>query len=272
MNVKEVKIGLQIHSVREAFAENPWETLQKIREIGYTGIELAMPEITLENKETLIETAETYKKAMEEIGLECYGVLIPWKNVQPDMLEQTIQYNQVLGSSFLVIGSVPTVFVETKEEITEVITYMQKLQKILETKGIVTGYHNHDSDFFHVIEGKTFFEHIFDAMPEDFVMLLDTGNALAAGYDTIPLLNKYPGRSSYLHIKGYSKEKGYLAYIGEDDFDWLAVIECAMKTGKARVFDIEFGQRGDYEPFERAQKGYEVVSGILQKVVMEEKR
>lgn len=271
MNVKEIKIGLQIHSVREAFAENPRETLQRVKKMGYTGIELAMPEITGENGGTLIETAKMYKKTLAEIGLECYGVLVPWRNVQPDILRRTIEYNQVLGSSFLVIGSVPTVLVETIEEITEAVTYMQKLQKIMEAEGIVTGYHNHDSDFLHVVEGKTFFEHIFDAMPEDFVMLLDTGNALAAGYDAIPLLNKYPGRSPYLHIKGYSKEKGYLAYIGEDDFDWPAVFECAMKTCKARVFDIEFGQRGDYEPFERAQKGYEVVSGILQKVVMEEK-
>ena len=42
------------------------------------------------------------------------------------------------------------------------------------------------------------------------------------------LLKKYPGRSRVLHIKWYSKEKKYLAYIGQDDFDWESVIRCAI--------------------------------------------
>ena len=66
------------------------------------------------------------------------------------------------------------------------------------------------------------------------------------------------------HVKGYSKEKGYLAYIGQDDFDWEETLRTAIKVGKSVVFDVEFGMRGDYDPFERAENGYKVVSKILE--------
>lgn len=261
--MKEIKIGLQVHSVREAFAEDPVRTLKRIKEMGYTGVELPMGSITGANEGLTSESAEFYKKALEDTGLECYGILTSWDAVQPDKLEKTIAYNNALGSPFLVIGSVPTKLVKTIDAVKESIAYMKEIQKKINSYGVVTGYHNHDSDFFHVIEGKTYFEHVFDNTPEDFVMLLDTGNAKAGGYDSIDLLRKYPHRSPFLHIKGYSEKEGYLAWIGHDDFDWEAVCECALTVGDSVVFDVEFGKRADYDPFERAQDAYRVIHRIL---------
>lgn len=265
----EYKLGIQAHSVREAFAEDPVATMKRIKEMGYTGIEIPMGAVTSMNEDLTGRTAEFYKKALEDNGLECYGLLTSWENVRPENIEKTIQYNKEIGSPFLVIGSVPEKLVKTMDDVDKTIEYMKEVQKKINAEGIVTGYHNHDSDFFNVIEGKTFFEHIFDNTPEDFVMLLDTGNAKAAGYDAIELLNKYPGRSPFLHIKGYSEKEGYLAYIGQDDFDWEKVIECSLKVGKSVVFDVEFGQRGEYDPFERAESNFKVVKNILEKLTKE---
>lgn len=261
--MKKIKIGLQVHSVREAFAEDPVSTLKRIREMGYTGVEIPMGAITEANEGLTAESAEFYKKALEEAGLECYGMLTSWEAVQPEQLEQTIAYNNALGSPFLVIGSVPTQLVDTMEKVEQSIAYMKEVQKKINSYGVITGYHNHDSDFFHVIGGKTYFEHVFDNTDPDFVMLLDTGNAKSGGYDSIELLQKYPHRSPFLHIKGFSAREGYLAWIGQDDFDWKEVCQCALTVGDSVVFDVEFGKRGDYDPFERAQDAYRVISRIL---------
>ena len=261
--MSNIKIGLQAHSVREAFAENPVETIKKVKEMGYTGLEIPMGAITDLNEGLTKNSAEFYRKALENEGLECYGILTSWENVLPEALEETIKFNKEMGSPFLVIGSVPVDLVHTKEDAFKAINYMKEVHKIITAEGIACGYHNHDSDFKNVIEGKTFFEYVFDNTPEDFVMLLDTGNAKAGGYDAIELLKKYPGRSPFLHIKGYSEEKGYLAYIGQDDYNWKDLIECALKVGNSTVFDIEFGKRGDYDPFERAENGYKVVKALL---------
>lgn len=264
--MKEIKLGLQLYSVREAFAEDPIKTLKRVKEMGYTGVEFPMGAITDANEGLTDQSAAFYKNALEEIGLECYGILASWRHLQPDTIQETIKFNKEVGSSFLVIGSVPTELVSNIDDAKKEIAYMRELHKMLNAEGIVTGYHNHDSDFFNVVEGKTFFEHVFDNTPEDFVMLLDTGNARAGGFDSIELLKKYPGRSPFFHIKGHSDKDGYLACIGQDDFDWEKVIDCAINIGGAKVFDIEFGQRGDYDPFERAETSLNVIKGILEKM------
>ena len=169
--MSKIKLGIQAHSVREAFAEDPIGTMKKIKAMGYTGVEIAMGSITSMNENLVDNSAEFYRKALEETGLECYGLLTSWENVQPENIEATIKFNKDMGSPFLVIGSVPPKLVSTKEEVESVVSYMKEIQKIINKEGIVTGYHNHDSDFTNVIDGKTFFEHVFDNTPDDFVML-----------------------------------------------------------------------------------------------------
>lgn len=253
-----VRVGLQIHSLREDFAEKPAETLARIAEMGYEGVEFTLGSIRSD--------PARFRELLAANGLACFGCLTGWQDVQPESIAETIACNRALGSPFIVIGSVPTKLVSTPAEVGQVIAQMGVVQRAIQAEGFATGYHNHDSDFTHVVGGKTFFEQVFDATDEDFVMLLDTGNALAAGFESIPLLEKYPRRSPFLHIKGFSQEKRYLAYIGEDDFDWPAVIRCAIAVGGARTFSIEFGARGDYDPYERAQTSLNRVRAYLEAV------
>ncbi|MDX9981660.1 MAG: sugar phosphate isomerase/epimerase [Lentisphaeria bacterium] len=252
----QVRVGLQIHSLREDFAEKPAETLARIAAMGYEGVEFTLGSIRRD--------PAYFRELLTANGLACFGCLTGWQDVQPESIAETIACNRALGSPFVVIGSVPVKLVSTPGEVDDVLARMALAQRTIQAEGFATGYHNHDSDFFHVVGGKTFFEQVFDRTSDDFVMLLDTGNALAAGFESIPLFEKYPHRSPFLHIKGYSQAKGYLAYIGEDDFDWPAVIRCAIATGGARTFSVEFGARGDYDPYERAQTSLNRVRTYLE--------
>lgn len=260
--MESIKIGLQLHSVREAFGENPTEALKKVKEIGYAGVEFVLAP----GAEPSLEQAVGYKNALAETGLECYGVLVSWGHVQPDKLSGLIAYNKALGNHFLIIGDVAVDYIDTMEKVQGVVAYMKEIQRVLRGHDMTVGFHNHAFDFMHVVEGKTFFDHVLENTDKDFGMVLDTGNAMDGGYDSIELLQKYPGRSRVLHIKGYSKEKKYLAYIGQDDLDWDAVIRCAIETGGSRILNVEFGQRGDYEPFERATVSFDVVNRILKEI------
>lgn len=253
--MNHIGVGLQIYSVREAFAEDPVSTLKRVAGMGYEGAEFTLGMFK--------DNPETLKGTLADTGMACFGCLTGWNDVQSECIGKTIACNRAFGSPFIVIGSVPTQLVSTPEDVRNAVRRMREIQKIMEEEGFLTGYHNHASDFTNVVDGKPFFEHVFDNTPESFVMLLDTGNALAGGYESIPLLEKYPNRSPFLHIKGYSKEKEYLATIGEDDFDWPAVIRCAIETGAARTLSVEFGKRGDYDPFERAKTSLDRVRAYL---------
>lgn len=261
--MKNVKIGIQAYSLMPEFLADPEKTLAAIREMGYTGVEFPMFMLNRSGEKFKSKPASYFKELLDNAGLECYGLLASWVDVQPDTLQTTIEYNKALGSPFLVIGSVPREKVTNIDEAKAAIAYMLEIKDVIKAAGFDTGYHNHDSDFFNVIEGKTFFEHIFDNTPDDFVMLIDTGNAHAGGANSAELLKKYPGRSPYFHIKGYSQKEGYLAYVGKDDYDWKELCDLAINVGGAKIFDIEFGSRGDADPFEKAKTERDVIYDIL---------
>ena len=242
-----IKLGIQLHSLREDFAADYKKTLTEIRGMGYEGVEFTIGQI---NGAGI--TPEACAAAVKEAGLECFGLLCGWKDVQPENIAAAIDFNRRLGSPFLIIGSISPALVPDKEAVDRAIEVMKQAAEQIHAAGFETGYHNHDSDFTHVVDGKPLFMHIFDATPDDFIMLLDTGNAMAGGYEPTGLLEKYPHRTKFLHIKGYSQEKGYLAYIGEDDLDWPKIIHTARVVGGALTFSVEFGKRGDYDPKERA--------------------
>ncbi len=261
--MSKLKLGLEAYSVREAFQADPLDTLKRIKEMGYKGVEMTLSLLKSRGEGVEPLPISFYKDALAEVGLECYGILTSWADVQEENIESTIAIGRELGSPLLAIGSVPLKLIATAEEAKAAILRMQEVSEIMRAEGFIMGYHNHESDHKHVIEDKSFFEHVFDNLDDDFIMFLDTGNAAAGGADPIELIMKYPNRSPYLHVKGYSAAEGYLAYIGRDDIDWNKLIDVAVKVGGARVLDVEFGKRGDYDPFERAKNGFDVVNAII---------
>ena len=257
------KLGIQLHSLREDFKADPARTLYAIREMGYSGVEMPIGSVTALREGLAEEGAGFYRRLFAEADLECYGVLSSWDLVQPEVLDRTIEFNLELGSPFLVIGAVPEPLITTEADADRAIAYMNELHERITAAGLITGYHNHASDFTNTPGGYSFFERVFSHTPEEFVMLLDTGNALAGGGDCYALLEKYPHRSPFFHLKGYSAEKDYLADIGEDDLDWPRLLRMVYEVGGARTVSVEFGKRGDYIPMERAAKAYCTVSRLL---------
>lgn len=261
--MKDVKIGIELYALMPEFGKDPEGTLAKIKEMGYTGVEFPMFMLRSKDNPNDRKPAAIYREMLKKAGLECYGLLVSWIDVQQDTIDGTIEYCKELGSPFLIIGSVPRDNVPDLESANKAIDYMFELQKKINAAGLPTGYHNHDSDFTNVIEGKTFFEHIFDRAPEDFIMLLDTGNAHAGGANSFELLKKYPHRSPFFHIKGYSEAEGYKAYVGRDDYDWNELLDLAINTGDAKIFNIEFGTKEDIDSWERAKFSIDAVLDVM---------
>ena len=74
--------------------------------------------------------------------------------------------------------------------------------------------------------------------------------------DPIELIKKYPGRTEIAHFKGYSSELKYVTPVWKAEIDSDELIRTLVEDGKAQKFSIEFGARGDYVPFERAEQSY----------------
>ena len=247
MKIDNVKIGLQIWALREDFEQAPLETLRKIKEMGYSGVELNLAKFN--------RSIDEYKEMLDETGLECYGLLTSLDSMTDEQMPSLVEACRKLGTNNVIIGSISLDKIkESTDALNETIEFLNSSHTKLLERGIRSGYHSHDGDFKYCVGDKSFYEYVLDNTPESFMMVLDTGNCVAGGGDPLALIKKYTKRTAILHAKGYSEENKYLTPVWEATCGLDEIIDAAIKIGCTEYFDVEFGARGDYCPTERAKK------------------
>ncbi len=256
--MKKINLALQQYSVREDFDRDPIGTMKEVKAMGYDGMEL--------NLWTLKEEPEFYREGLEKHGLKCFSTMEDWRYLGEDYLPKKMDACKRLCSEVLVIGMVEKERLETDPDYPDqVIARMNDLTGILRDHGIRTGYHSHDIDS-KKINGKAFYEMIMEQTPQEFQMIMDTGNTQGGGDDPLTLLKKFPGRTPLFHLKGYNDETKYLTPLWESSLDWDAVLTQALDHCGTETLVVEFGKRGEYDPMERAEKSLLWLKKQLQKM------
>ncbi|MEG0230211.1 MAG: hypothetical protein RR640_06370, partial [Oscillospiraceae bacterium] len=104
--------------------------------------------------------------------------------------------------------------------------------------GFNFGYHAHAIDF-RDVEGQTPWDMIISQMPKDFIMQLDTANALCAKLDPVKILEKYPNMSKTLHYKPFSNITQYDSMICEDDLNWEEIVRATKEISSCEYIIVE---------------------------------
>jgi len=258
--MEKLKLGLQIWSVREDFAEKPVETLEKIAQIGYQGVELLY-----EPRYIPVREPEFYAQALADAGLECYSIMMDWGELQPNVLDSRLEYCKKLPCDTVTLGSLNLKpFADDPNYSSFMLDFVKRTADKIRAAGFKTGFHNHDKDNLTLVDGKTsFFDFLFENITEDFMLNIDTGNAQGGNADPIELVKRYPHRSEIAHFKGYSAENTYVTPIWESEIDVDALIDTLVNVGDTKILSVEFGRRGDYVPMERAEQSYQWLSAKL---------
>ncbi len=257
--MKKYPIAIQIHSLREDFAEDPLGTFKMIKEMGYDGVELLAG--------ACFDEAEKMRGYLDEVGLVCYSAMCGIDDIVPGKIEKAADALITLGAKSLVVGSVR--FDKLKEDESyadECVKLMVEANEYLKSRGIRSGYHAHDGDYLNKVGDVPFYEYVFMNTPEDFGMTIDTGNMMAGGGDPIECIKKFPGRAPVVHVKGYGKELGYTTPVWKSELDWDEFFTVARDIGKAETFYIEFGARGEYTPVIRATLSCKWLESWLEKL------
>jgi sugar phosphate isomerase/epimerase len=184
--------------------------------------------------------------------------MMDWKELQPGVLEEALEYCKKLPCDCVVIGSLHLGPLAEQPDYDQfLLNFVKTAAETIRAAGFKTGFHNHDKDHFNkVSDGRTFFEFLFDNIKEDFMLMIDTGNTMGGGADPIELVKRYPHRTEIAHFKGYSAENTYVTPVWEAEIDGEKLLDTLLYDGDAKVLSIEFGRRGDYIPFERAARSY----------------
>lgn len=224
-------IALQLYSVREDCRKNFKETLEKVAEMGYEGVEFAG---------FYGWSAEKLRDLLDDWGLKIAGAHIGIDSLLGENFEKTIKFHRTLGNKYLIVPGLPENWRNSRDAWLRTAKTFNELAGKLKIYDMRIGYHNHTVEF-QRFNSETGWDLFFKNTVSDVIMQLDTGNAMHGGLSNSDLLNilrRYPGRAITIHLKEYSSKERY-ALIGEGEVDWKNILRTCETIGGTEWYIVE---------------------------------
>ena len=243
--VPNIPIGLELYSVRNELSKDTMGTLDGVAKMGYQVVEFFAPYY-----QWTPDYAKEVRKKLDGIGLKCNSTHNGPVSFSADGIGKALELNQILGSRYIVMASAGRVV--GADGWKKVADTLNSGNDKMKAQGIHAGYHNHAAEW-KAVDGKVPMEILAANTDKSIMLQFDVGTALEEGRDPVEWINSNPGRIRSLHLKEWSKEKGYKCLLGEGIGPWKKIFAAAQKVGGVEYYLIE--QEGsDFPEMETAAK------------------
>ena len=218
------QMAVQLYSARdligtpERFAQNHEYVLERLAQMGYTGVEAASYE---SGKFSGMEPQE-FRKAINDAGLELVSshasrILSQKEFAENDLTaaltwwDTCIEAHKKAGIPRLVMSWVPQL--NSEKELEVMAQYLNAIGRKCNEAGIRFGYHNHDQEY-RQVGGTTMMDYFLaNTDPENVFFEMDVYWTVVGGQSPVEYMEKYPGRFEVMHIKD-KKEIGQSGMVG----------------------------------------------------------
>ena len=195
-------IAVQLYSVRNELREDFRGTLEKVKAMGYDGVEFA----------GLFDHApEDVRQMCAEIGL----IPISAHRSYADLAEApdaTFATYAKIGTPYIAIAAVSEEYRPGHEKFEESIGSIRALGEKAKKYGLQLLYHNHDFEFAKV-NGSYGLDILYREIPAEILKTeIDTCWVAVAGEDPAAYVRKYAGRAPLVHLKDFWGEKAENMY------------------------------------------------------------
>lgn len=216
-----MKIAVQVYSVRDNANENLKETLKKIKEFGYDGVEFAG---------LCGHTPSEVKAMCDELDLVPISAHVSYQEMMQDKRGVLSAYASI-GCKYVAIPYLTEDLRPGTEGFSEVIKNAKELGKIAKELGMTLLYHNHDFEF-QKIDGEYALDILYKEVPKECIETeLDTCWVKVGGEDPAKYIEKYSGRTPLVHLKDYVGGK-------TDNMYELIGIESEKKEPEEKAFEF----------------------------------
>ena len=224
-------IAVQLYSVRQECQRDLDAALEQVAAMGFEGVEFA-------GYFKYVERASELKSRLDALKLKAAGTHIRLGTLQGDALKSTIDFHQTIGCRFLIVPG-DTAFTDPEKSKALADTFNQ-LAATLKPLGMACGYHNHVGEF-RKDGDKTYWDLFAERTGPDVILQQDCGWTLAAGFDPVAYIRKYPGRTRTTHFKPMVREgeTGKKAILGQDSADWSAIYAACTSVGGTEWVVVE---------------------------------
>ena len=223
-----IPVAVQLYSVREDAKNDLAGVLKAIAKMGYDGVEFAG---------FYGHDAKSVRAMLDEYGLKAAGAHVGINTLMGDELAKSIEFHQTIGNSFLIVPGLDHHYTTTRAGWLNAAHILNDVAKQLAPHGMKTGYHNHWVEFAE-LEGELPWDTFFGNTDPAVIMQFDTGNALVAGADAAPFIERYPGRALSVHLKEHADQNS-TALLGEGDVPWTYILDLCERIGGTQWYVIE---------------------------------
>ena len=273
--MSDLKIGLQLYSVRDKMEKDMDATLKAVKEMGYDCVEMAG---------YFDKSAEEIRAMLDKYGLECISAHQGLPFYEEKGVEGA-EFVKKLGAKYSVIP-----WYEKEEfhnDLNEQIELFERMGKFLKDNGLQMLYHNHDFEFV-PINGELIIDQLYTRVSKEYLNPeFDTCWIKYAGYEPTEYLDKYKGRIDIVHIKDFwctkmgggpvyalidengneikndNKEDNKFEFrpVGYGLQDVKAIVEASIKAGAGYLI-VEQDNSYDNDSLENAKKSRDYLKSI----------
>lgn len=230
-----LKIGIQLYSVKNAIARQPYEVLRQIAEAGYRYIEAANHNAQKDPGVGFGVPAGELKRSLDELGLQIVGCHV--NPLREDLLPEILDYHAELGSTqigcdieFFPYGDMD--YLKRRCET------FNRIGELCQERGMRYYYHNHYQEF-QRFGDKLVYDLIMENTDPGLVYAeMDTYWIARGGQDPVTFMRKYNDRLILLHQKDFPRDVGepLCMYQGLVDWDKDIDMEVFQKTKNPLAF------------------------------------
>ena len=193
--------GIQLYTVDKELKADVEGTLQKVRAIGYLEVETA-------GFGGL--SAKAFRAALGNAGLKCNSAhFFNFGSTDPGLL---FEEANALGVHYTVTSAMsrftdkPAGQAVGADDYKAMAGFCNDLGRKAKQAGLQLAYHNHNTEFKDLGQGKTGYDIFIENTDADLVKLeLDCGWMVAAGHSPVEYFHRYPNRYRMVHIKDFVK-------------------------------------------------------------------
>lgn len=210
-------IAVQLYSVREEMTENWEETLEKISDIGYIGVETAGFGFSNSVKEV--------KQKLDALDLQVCSMHSPLPLGENH--KQVFETAARLGCDRIIPGSTGHDKFSSEADIRQQAELFNQAHKAAQSQGLQFGLHNHWWEF-NDINGRLAFDILLEQLDSNIFFEIDAYWAQTAGQDAAALIASLGNRVPLLHVKdGPATIEADMVAVGTGRVDYNQIIPAA---------------------------------------------
>ena len=215
-----LRVALQLYTVRDETGGDFAGTLRRVAQMGYTGVEFA-------GYGGL--TAQEISAILAETGMRAVSTHLGLYALKDSQLDEAIRYCQDIGCAFIVLPWLAK-GLHTKEGMKTVAPRLNAIGQRCKEQGITLAYHNHDFEFSRV-DGVYLLDSMIQATDPALVKFeLDVYWAAYAGVDPVSYLRALDDRVVLIHLKDMAADRS-MTEVGKGMLDMRGICAFAQARG-----------------------------------------